>query len=221
MPSAWFCVKSIVGDVKATLYQPAQDLIRIRGLLRTVRNIDFFTSNEGKVAEARLFLRPLGYRVTWRSADLLEPQQSTLEEVVKVKLASAPAGADLTMVEDSGFFVSSLNGFPGVYSSYVFKALGVEGVLRLLDGLPRGAHFEAVVGVRRGVDVNLFKGVLNGTVSTRQKGRHGFGFDPIFVPEGFSFTMAELTREEKVRISHRSRALTALAEWLRHHRYGS
>lgn len=180
-----------------------------------VKTIDFFTSNKGKVAEARLFLRPLGYKVTWRKADLLEPQQSGLEEVVKVKLGSAPIGADLTMVEDSGFFVHSLNGFPGVYSSYVFKVLGVGGVLRLLDGLPRDAHFEAVVGIRRGGVVNLFKGVLNGKVSTRQKGRHGFGFDPIFVPEGLTLTMAELTRQDKVMISHRSRALAALAGWLR------
>jgi len=182
--------------------------------LAKVKNIDFFTSNRSKVAEARLFLRPLGYSVTWRRAKLLEPQLNTLEEVVKVKIASAPLYAGLTMVEDSGFFVHSLNGFPGVYSSYVFKVLGVEGVLRLLEGLPRDAHFEAVVGIRRGRDVNLFKGVVHGKVSTQQKGRQGFGFDPIFVPEGLSLTMAELSRQEKVRISHRSRALASLAEWL-------
>jgi XTP/dITP diphosphohydrolase len=183
--------------------------------LDRVKSLDFFTSNRSKVAEARLFLGPLGYRVNWRRANLLEPQLSTLEEVVKVKLVSAPLDADLAMVEDSGFFVHSLNGFPGVYSSYIFKALGCDGILRLLDNLPRDAHFEAVVGIRRGHDINLFKGMVQGKVSTQQKGRQGFGFDPIFVPEGSRFTMAELSRQEKVRISHRSRALASLAEWLR------
>jgi XTP/dITP diphosphohydrolase len=183
--------------------------------LDKIRRLDFFTSNRSKVAEARLFLGPLGYSVTWRRANLLEPQLSTLEEVVKVKLASAPPDADLAMVEDSGFFVHSLNGFPGVYSSYVFKVLGCEGILRLLNGLRRDAHFEAVIGIRRGRDVNLFKGKVRGEVSTRQEGHQGFGFDPIFMPEGLSLTMAELSRQEKVRISHRSRALASLSEWLR------
>jgi XTP/dITP diphosphohydrolase len=57
--------------------------------------------------------------------------------------------------------------------------------------------------------------MVNGKVSTKRKGREGFGFDPIFVPEGFGLTMAELPRSEKVRISHRSRALASLTEWLR------
>jgi XTP/dITP diphosphohydrolase len=183
--------------------------------LAKVKRLDFFTSNRGKVAEARLFLGPLGYDVIWRRANLLESQSSTLEEIVKVKLASAPFDSYLAMVEDSGFFVHSLHGFPGVYSSYVFKTIGCEGILRLLDNLPRDAHFEAVIGIRVGRDVRLFKGMVKGKVSARRKGREGFGFDPIFVPEGFRLTMAEFPLSEKVRISHRSRALASLTEWLR------
>ena len=145
----------------------------------------------------------------------MEPQSSTLEEVVKVKLASAPLDAELAMVEDSGFFVHSLNGFPGVYSSYVYKAIGCEGVLRLLGNLPRYAHFEAVIGIRRRREIRLFKGMVQGKVATEQRGSEGFGFDPIFLPEGSSLTMAELSRPEKARISHRSRALESLTGWLR------
>lgn len=179
------------------------------------RTLDFFTSNRDKFVEASLFLRPLGYDVNWRRANLLEPQFDTLDEVVKVKLANAPLDTSIAMVEDSGFFVHSLNGFPGVYSSYVFRVLGCEGILRLLDNLGREAHFEAVFGLRRGRGINLFRGVVQGKVSRKQRGQFGFGFDPIFVPEGYSLTLAELPPEEKVKISHRSKALASLTEWLR------
>lgn len=181
---------------------------------RSAKRLYFFTSNRAKVSEARLYLNPLGYDVLWRRADLLEPQSDSLEDVVRVKLESAPPVKGLAMVEDSGFFVHSLNGFPGVYSSYAFKALGCEAIIRLLDDLPRGAHFEAVVGIRLGSKVRLFRGLERGSVSTRPRGHEGFGFDPVFVPEGSSLTMAEMPRTEKVKVSHRSKALASLAEWL-------
>jgi len=186
-----------------------------RGGLDFCRRLDFFTSNKSKVDEARLFLSPLGYSVVWRRADLVESQARTLGEVVKVKLASAPLDAGLAMVEDSGFFVHTLNGFPGVYSSYVFKTIGCDGILRLLGNLRRDAHFEAVVGIRRRHETKLFKGMVKGRIPAQPRGSEGFGFDPIFIPEGSTLTMAELPRAEKVKISHRTRALESLAEWLR------
>jgi len=179
------------------------------------KSLEFYTSNYGKVKEARLLLNPLGYEVVWRKSRLPELQSDSLQKVAESKLANISGEERLAMVEDAGLFVHSLDGFPGVYSSYVFETIGCEGILRLLRNRKRDAHFESVVGVRHRGKSELFTGTVTGTISRRTRGTNGFGFDPIFVPEKSSLTMAELAPEVKARISHRAKALASLVEWLR------
>lgn len=120
------------------------------------------------------------------------------------------------VIDDSGLFVDALGGFPGVYSSYAYKRLGCGGLLKLLDGVKaRGAAFETVFLVRQGGAHEVFHGEARGTIADRERGAAGFGFDPIFVPEGAAKTYAEMSLTEKNAVSHRGRAAAALLAHLR------
>jgi len=178
----------------------------------TSTEIDFVTSNRGKFLEIEALFRPYQITVRWAKRELPEPQADTLEEVVAAKLAAAGVGKNPVLVEDSGLFIDALNGFPGVYSSYVFRTVGIGGILALLAGKPREATFRTVAGLRSGPVVTLGLGATVGTIAAEPRGSGGFGYDPIFIPSGESRTFAELTPEEKNRHSHRGQAIRDLAE---------
>ncbi|MEM0085777.1 MAG: RdgB/HAM1 family non-canonical purine NTP pyrophosphatase, partial [Zestosphaera sp.] len=120
-------------------------------------------------------------------------------------------------VEDAGLYIKSLKGFPGPFSSYVYKTIGVEGVLKLMSSVSdRTAFFKSVIVLyypQQGFKV--FEGVVYGSISLEARGSGGFGFDPIFVPEGHHKTFAELDLETKNSLSHRGRAFRAMVSWLR------
>ncbi len=123
-------------------------------------------------------------------------------------------------IEDAGFYVDEpLNGFPGVYSSYVFKTIGNEGILKLIDDFENTkAHFSALIALylQPRDKIFLFEGVVKGIVSNKIRGAHGFGFDPVFIPaEMPGKTFGELTTEEKNKISHRGKALKQLISLLK------
>jgi XTP/dITP diphosphohydrolase len=176
-------------------------------------DVAFVTSNRGKFVEVRALLAPYGIRLRWSRRTLPEPQADHLEEVARAKLSAAP-GSGRVLVEDTGLFIDALGGFPGVYSSYVIRTVGLLGVLALLKGKPRTATFRTVAGLRAGRSVLLGVGETKGTISLRARGTGGFGYDPIFVPAGRRRTFAEMTIEEKNALSHRGRAFRALAEQL-------
>jgi XTP/dITP diphosphohydrolase len=176
----------------------------------------FVTSNPGKVEEARKYFESLGVEVYQLKVNYPEIQADTLEEVAEYGarwLAERVKGP--FFLDDSGLFVNALNGFPGVYSAYAYKTIGNLGILKLLDGENnRKAYFKSVIAYWDG-DLHLFTGRVDGEITREPKGEGGFGFDPIFRPEGFKETFAEMTTEEKNRISHRGRALQAFATWLK------
>ena len=120
------------------------------------------------------------------------------------------------MIDDSGLFVDGLKGFPGVYSSYVFKTIGCEGILGLMKGVPdRRARFECCIGfIAPGKDPFIAKGVSHGVIAHEKAGTGGFGYDPIVVPEGYSKTYAQIEVSEKNKISHRGRAVAKFIEEL-------
>lgn len=179
--------------------------------------LTLITSNQGKLAEFRSALAPLGLEVLHSDEECDEIQADTLEEVVRSCLAQLKhRGLSNMVIDDSGLFVHALGGFPGVYSSYVLRTIGMDGVLRLLEGREdRGAHFECCIGASLGGEDIIVHGRCDGTIATRPSGREGFGFDPIFVPSGFERTFAEISITEKNGISHRGRAVQAFAEELR------
>lgn len=118
------------------------------------------------------------------------------------------------VVDDTGFFVNSLNGFPGSYAGIVLNFIGFEGILRLMtENENRASEFRTAVGYYDGQHLESFVGVMSGSVARKSAGVGGFGYDPIFIPEGFTKTYAELTFDEKVRISHRTKAFEEFLLW--------
>jgi XTP/dITP diphosphohydrolase len=131
----------------------------------------------------------------------------------------------LVIADDSGLEADALNGAPGIHSARYAgpNATDKEKIDQLLDGLARvgatkdarGAGFRCVLAlVRRGEVLGVFDGIVEGQIADRPRGSHGFGYDPIFVPEGFQRTFAELGPEEKNQLSHRARALEKLRAFL-------
>lgn len=173
--------------------------------------IYFVTGNRGKFEEAQGILG----EVEQRNVGYTEIQADTLDEVaafgmreVREKLTGP------VMIEDAGLFIETLQGFPGVYSAYVFDTIGNDGILRLMDGaLDRRAVFLSVMGYAEpGMEPIFFKGELEGEIAHKPRGSGGFGYDPIFEVEGK--TIAEMELGEKNMISHRGASIRALKSWL-------
>jgi XTP/dITP diphosphohydrolase len=103
-----------------------------------------------------------------------------------------------------------------VYSSYVLRTIGMDGILRLLEGKQdRSAHFECCIGASMDGEDLTVSGRCDGRMAEAPSGKGGFGFDPIFVPSGYDRTFAEISITEKNRISHRGKAVQAFAAELR------
>ena len=120
--------------------------------------------------------------------------------------------------DDSGLEVDALDGAPGVYSARYSGGGSEANIDKLLDNLTgkseRSAQFRTVIALLLGEDTQLFVGIVRGTIIEERRGDEGFGYDPIFVPDGYSQTFAQLGSEVKNRISHRAKAVEQLAQYL-------
>ena len=181
--------------------------------------VAFVTTNVGKLREARRILRPYGVRLRWVRRALVEPQADDLVEVARWKAASVRGLRGYVLVEDSGLFVRSLQDFPGVYSAHFLRIWGFPPLLELLRRRPRQARFRSVAVLRRGRSLRVFVGEVEGTIARGARGRHGFGYDPIFVPDGYRATFGVLPDTVKNGISHRARSMAQVGTFLaRRHR---
>ncbi len=174
------------------------------------------TRNQGKFREASLELSKFGIELLQIPDDKVELQSDDVSEIALFAARQAYARHRVPLVvDDTGLYIESLNGFPGPYSSYVLRKIGLQGVLRLLDGVTnRRACFRTAVAYVDGTEESLFTGETCGFIVEAPRGSLGFGYDPIFVPEGSNRTFAEMSVEEKNALSHRGRALRALGSWL-------
>ncbi|MBN1802367.1 MAG: XTP/dITP diphosphatase [Candidatus Lokiarchaeota archaeon] len=183
----------------------------------------FITGNDHKFDEVYKSFREenINFDLLQSKIETLEIQANTIKEVAEFKIKSVKEiFKDSYFVEDAGFFVEDpLNGFPGVYSSYAFKTIGNDGILKMIDDYqsPR-ARFEAIIALyyKPTNSIHYFRGEVKGSVSKLKRGTAGFGFDPIFIPDEIpNKTFSELSTKEKNQISHRGRALAKLIEFLR------
>jgi XTP/dITP diphosphohydrolase len=178
----------------------------------------FATGNPGKLLEVQKKLAPLGFEVERLEEPYPELQADTLEEVVEWGLDWLwQRHRTPLVIDDSGLFIDAFEGFPGVFSAYVFKSLGCEGVLKLMEGVGnRGAEFRCCAGyMDESSSKVVVTGVARGLITREMRGTGGFGYDPIFVPEGGTRTFAEMGTGEKNSSSHRGRAFGQLAEDLK------
>jgi XTP/dITP diphosphohydrolase len=182
----------------------------------------FATGNEHKFKEVSAYFKKKENAVTLTQRDLnaIEIQTDSIKNVAEFKLKSLINKIKGNiMIEDAGFFVEELNGFPGVYSSFVMKTIGNQGILDLLkDNRNRRAKFHAVVAFYFTGDehIHFFNGEVEGKVSYTIKGDKGFGFDPIFIPDDLpDKTFGEISTDSKNEISHRSKAISKLSKFLK------
>jgi XTP/dITP diphosphohydrolase len=175
------------------------------------------TGNLEKAGEIKDVLSKYGVEVVHVDLKLVEIQSDSLEEIAKSSAIEAYEMLKKPLiVEDSGLFVESLGGFPGPFSSYVFKTLGNRGLLKLMKGLKnRKATFKSIIAYcEKGENPTIFTGKALGEIALKERGHH-WGFDPIFIPaEGDGRTYAEMGMLEKNKISHRRKALDQLARHL-------
>jgi XTP/dITP diphosphohydrolase len=122
--------------------------------------------------------------------------------------------------DDSGLMVDALNGEPGVYSARYAGEHGnhpanIKKVLEKLNGTEnRKARFITVISLIWDGDEHFFEGIVEGKIRHQPAGNGGFGYDPVFQPDGYDITFAEMTMEEKNKISHRARAMEKLISFL-------
>ena len=177
------------------------------------------TTNKGKAEEFQEIFRKheLNFRI-----EPLETAEIQSMDLRKIASHSAVYAYSIlgepVMVEDAGLFIDSLNGFPGPFSSYVFKTIGINGVLKLMKGVKdRRARFKSAIAFYSPLTepVRIFVGEVEGWIAEEPRGSEGFGFDPIFVPaEGDGRTFGEMSVEEKNEFSHRARAAEKFAKWI-------
>ena len=185
------------------------------------------THNQGKLVELRRILEPLAGSLEVLGLDDVgvvdEPVETepTFAGNALLKARAAVASTDLpALADDSGLCVDALNGMPGVLSArwsgrVKDDAANNELLLAQLRDVPlsrRGAEFRcAVAFVRPDGNEIVEEGVMRGRLLVNPRGSGGFGYDPLFVPDGWELTTAELTAEDKDAISHRGKALRAIA----------
>jgi len=196
-----------------------------------MKEIVIASGNKGKIAEFNELFKSANIEVL-SLADLtidlptIEETGDTFHENAQIKaetianLIKAPVIAD-----DSGLIVDALDGRPGVYSARyageptddVKNYQKVLQELDSLDNIERTARFVAVLALARpDKKTAYFEGECEGKITDNPEGNFGFGYDPIFIPEGYNVTMAQLNQNEKNSISHRYHALSKLKKWLLH-----
>ncbi len=185
------------------------------------RVVFFATGNINKFNEVRSILRQYGISVGMLKLKGDEIQSDSLREIAQKSVINAFKRCELPIfVEDAGLFIDGLSGFPGPYAAYVYKTIHNSGILKLMNGSKeRDAKFLSVIAYcdqETICEPIFFEGVVNGEITLaerKEQGKSGFGFDPIFQPNGNKKTFAEMAIGEKNLYSHRAMAIRKFAEW--------
>jgi XTP/dITP diphosphohydrolase len=178
----------------------------------------FVTTNEHKRREVQGILGVELESAALGPQDIPEVQALDFAEVAVHKARSAYEALGRpphpVLVEDSGLVIGAWNGLPGALTKWFVSSVGNEGILRMLCDDDRRARAVCAVAVAAGGgQVRVFQGEVRGSVASEPSGGGGFGWDPIFVPEGSELTYAQMG-EAKNRDSHRARAFRQVREWL-------
>ncbi len=189
-----------------------------------MKSLVFATNNKHKIEEATSILHSTYKIISLKDLDYsddIPETEATLEGNASLKAWHIynKFGIDC-FADDTGLEVEALNGAPGVYSA---RYAGPENdfnrnVSKLLHELQRyknrRARFRTIISLIIKGSETKFEGIINGSITTERFGYHGFGYDPVFVPKGYSQTIAELDPELKNKISHRALALQKMADFL-------
>lgn len=189
-----------------------------------MKDLVFATHNAHKLEEIRAILNEyniLGLNDINCHTDIIE-DANTLEGNAIIKANFVTDNYNINcFADDTGLEVESLGGAPGVYSArYAGENCSYQdNVIKLLDALKnienRKARFRTVIALNLDGKQYTFEGIVNGIITKEQHGEKGFGYDPIFLPDGYDMTFAEMPLEVKNKISHRGIATQKLIEFLK------
>ncbi len=188
-------------------------------------NIIFATNNNNKVAEIKAVVPPHINIISLKDAgidiDIPEPHDTLQANAQEKAVTIFNLTGDGCFSEDTGLEVTSLNGAPGVHSARYAgedKAFdkNIEKLLAELEGKQdRSAQFRTVICLKLADgSEHYFEGICKGTIINEPKGSEGFGYDPVFVPEGASQTFAQMSLQQKSEYSHRRKAVDGLVTFL-------
>ena len=170
------------------------------------------TTSADKLAEINEILGT-NHRVS--KIEITEIQSLDLNQVITQKAKDAyKIIKKPVLVEDISFEIKALNGLPGTFIKFFLKTLGTEGTVALVKGRDTATKVTAAVAIYDGENLKIFKGEVWGTLSSRNRGEHGFGFDKVFIPKGYDQTLGEMPPSLKNKISYRAKALQKVKEYL-------
>lgn len=173
----------------------------------------FVTSNKNKVRE---ITEILGLNIKIREFELPEIQSLDLDEVITQKAKSAYRIIKKpVLVEDISLEIKALNGLPGTFVKFFLQKLGTEGTVKLVGSSKTDTTVTAAVAIYDGKNMKVLKGIVHGTLSKKDKGKNGFGFDKVFIPKGHTKTYAQMPSSLKNKISHRAKALKKVKAYLK------
>lgn len=180
-----------------------------------MQDLTLITGNAGKVAELS---RLLGMEIHSQKVPLPELQSTDVREVARAKAEAAYAQLKRpVLVDDTGLYINVWNQLPGALVAWFLDNVGCEGVVKMLEGWDdRSARVVTALGYCDERGVQVFDGELAGAIAPGVRGEHGFGYDPIFIPEGMDQAFAELTSEQKDAISMRALAAAKLRDFMAH-----
>jgi XTP/dITP diphosphohydrolase len=179
------------------------------------RTLIVLSKNKFKLRELRPLFEKHAILLEMSTIDKLEVRSDDVETVAREAARSAfTVLKKPVVVDDTGLYIESLNGFPRAYPAFVLETIGKTGVLTLMRGKTnRLAEFVTAVGFCDDDGIRTFVGRTKGMIAESERGTGGFGYDPIFIPEGFDVTYAELDLEQKIAISHRTKAFSKFLAW--------
>ena len=179
--------------------------------------IFFITSNLHKYKEVNsIFKQYTSIRPKLLQTRLVEIQSSDLEEIAlfSLKQCATTIKHENFFVEDSGLFIQELNGFPGPYSAYIYKTIGLKGIITLMGKLKRReAYFQSSIALKIGKETRIFSERVQGEISQRIIDQ-GWGYDPIFIPKGDGILTYGELGSKKNSLSHRFLATQRLINFL-------
>lgn len=194
-----------------------------------MKKIIFATTNEGKMKEIRMIMKDLDYEIlSLKDAgieiDIIENGKTFEENAIIKARKIADLCGEIVLADDSGLEIDYLNGEPGIYSArylgentpYDIKNKNIIERLEGVEEEKRTARFTcAIAAVFQDGTVKTAKASMEGKIAHEEKGKNGFGYDPIFYVEEFQCSTAEMSAEQKNKASHRGKALQMIKKELR------
>lgn len=184
------------------------------------------TKNKGKVREIKHVLKPLKLKILSlldlpQAPDIKENGKTLIENAVKKANTIVRKFDHLVLADDSGLEVNALRGKPGIKSARyagpnpTSKKLCTKLLRAMKNRKHRKARFVCVMAMASSKRAKIIKGICRGKIGYEMKGTHGFGYDPVFIPDGYDMTFAQMPLKQKNKISHRGKALRKVADLLR------